>query len=754
MGYRERLLEEQRALGLGGMEGRRSFTPMTVPEGKAGILPESEHGSFQTPYTTETDIERKRALTEMGASSVLGTVGALGGAALGGPPGAFIGGLGGSALGGVGARAAMEGTDSPNIKGAAARSLIGEGIGQAVAGPMGRLGGSALKGVQRIAEHPISRYIPGLRGAARISEHLTGPSRGIEPGAKAVQEHLQRQGQTLSAGQVSTSTTIDVLENIARGSLGGRAGLTRQRLGAQTALKTDIDEITSRLVATVDPDVRARLIQGALDEESTAFYGHTSAKFADLDDMLREMGIEERVHLLSPDLVMRQGARKESTELLSPQVVVRKRDGSRVPAQSYLTGGPKEFVPEPEGAVHMTVRRQAEDPDSVAHVLWIEKSAPRVIDIRDIKTWAVGQLDNYRLQNPPTWLTKLANDNEDFLTFKQAHALRREIGASVPDPVKTPSFEGGQLKKAYALVNEQMEAAGNALPPGAFEKYKEITKFVREGNETYNNTFIRSILNKEEPETIYKAAVKNEHPTRIIKLKQALKHRDDFEPLWEDIQGQWFQDSIFRATGPDGSFNANVWMNELNRLGGPSGAAERALFGERGLKYARFLGEAMQLAQKEAGESGVGGVAIQLQQPGAIVTLGTTVGAAVAGGLGVSGTDKTTAVGAGTGVAAAIVLGPAAISKLFRDQRFVNYLVSGIKAPIGSRTASRAFGQAMARADQLGSLDKPLASMFGAPKGVEQKQAERREGAKSAGAVLRERIMEKQQKFNPLGTQP
>src|SRR5690606_8514698 len=143
-----------------------------------------------------------------------GVAGTLGGVA-GGVVGGLLGGPVGAFARGVPAAAAFSGLTAAGLRGsealpeAAIRGAVGEAIGFGIGHAAGPMLGS-------LARSSFVSKVPGLRTLARLS---AGPSTALEPGAAAAQAALQKHGATLTAGQASTSSLIDVLENIARSSI-------------------------------------------------------------------------------------------------------------------------------------------------------------------------------------------------------------------------------------------------------------------------------------------------------------------------------------------------------------------------------------------------------------------------------------------------------------------------------------------------------------------------------------------------------
>jgi len=365
-----------------------------------------------------------------------------------------------------------------------------------------------------------------------------------------------------------------------------------------------------------------------------------------------------------------------------------------------------------------------------------------VVDTTPLKVFINKEASKYPLKGSAGGLAKLralqkeVNNLPPSITFKRAHYLRSQLGGQTPEPGTATNILGGVYKKMFGIVDEGMNEAGmhGDLPPAILATYRDAQSFYAQGAETFNNDFIQRMVGLESPEVLYEAAVKDARPTNILRLRAALKGSPDFDVHWNNIQGQWFGEALRRSERmlPDGgrTLDGTRLLQELDSLGP---AAEGALFGGRGLTPAKRLARSLQLAQKEPG-GGTGAMAIQLMQPGAAIYM-------VSRPFVPEGDART----AGDIGAASILLGPAVIAVAFKDARFVNYLTQGLEAPVGSAAASRAFGNLLARADQLGILDKPIDTILGArkPPTVQEQQEQRRGTAMTAGELLRRRIFDK-----------
>jgi hypothetical protein len=333
----------------------------------------------------------------------------------------------------------------------------------------------------------------------------------------------------------------------------------------------------------------------------------------------------------------------------------------------------------------------------------------KAVDIRQTLLQAQQELADIQLPGSSAKLVKVLDDvlrprinnirqaRPDALTFKEAQQLRSELRAyssDSTDPLKTKTDK--VVKDLLRSLDGAIDDAGARLPEDVVPLYRAANQFWKEGQERFNNDFIKKIVAMEEPEVLFEAAVRNGRPTHIRQLKEALRDAPDFDAKWNEVQGQWLGEVLEASKVEDtvlGSVLSGKRLVQNIRAFGEE--ANQALFG-RDLQPLQHMARTLELAEKSTAAGGLSGRGIRLIQGQGAFTL-----ALGAGGLPYASDP------AATGTAMGMVFGPAALAILMRDPRFVSMLAMGLKSPAGSRAAARMMSQLLTRADQLGVLDKP-----------------------------------------------
>lgn len=243
-----------------------------------------------------------------------------------------------------------------------------------------------------------------------------------------------------------------------------------------------------------------------------------------------------------------------------------------------------------------------------------------------------------------------------------------------------PAADKGAAKMLTQSVDEQMELAARAAGDDAVKLWRDFNEFWRTGKGEFNSALIQRIT-RAEPEQVYKI-VRTATPQALQRLRP---HLDD--ESWRMIAGSAAQDLFGAATDATTGFvSGSKVMSQLARKEGPFGPARlRMLFGNAGAE--RVLNIAKTLKSTESLDS-----AFRLsfrhgsfQIGAATSSIGAGIGAAIGG-----------VPGAATG--AAIALTPSAFAKFLTVPGVAPWLAVALKAPPGSKLASRAFAQLAAHA--------------------------------------------------------
>lgn len=440
--------------------------------------------------------------------------------------------------------------------------------------------------------------------------------------------------------------------------------------------------------------------------------------------------------------------------ILGGPIVARTREGAQKAADEYLQNWSAQYLANGDRATRGKVLQDSIENLASAHNVSVGKMFEQVdqviggaaVDRRPLQLLAAEIMDKVQLkktlgQGSMGSILKdiLDNPSQTSLTFAQAQQLRSELLATKramggsEDVMKGPAVKW--INDLADKLDESIEATGQSLNGPAYALYREARALWRKGHETFNNDFINSIVGQESPEVLFDAAVRAGRPTNIRRLREALINpprvggRNNLSASqgrasWLAVQGTAIKDLFGKATDPiTGKLSGEQLLRAIDNFGDEAG---RELLPGVGFDRLKVLARTKYLTEKTASGSGVGSVAIQLQQPGAIIALGQMAHGAITGNP-IGGAM-------GTGLATTVVLGPAGIAKAFTDPKFVDYFSRGLTTPIGTAQATRVGGQILTRLDQLGLLDKPA---------VDRGEPDAPQPGLTAEDVIRQRIQAK-----------
>jgi hypothetical protein len=193
--------------------------------------------------------------------------------------------------------------------------------------------------------------------------------------------------------------------------------------------------------------------------------------------------------------------------------------------------------------------------------------------------------------------------------------------------------------------------------------YNKAQSFYKEGAEIFNDKIIRNLV-RNESDQVFKNVIKPERPNIIDKVSKVIartKNPIERDILEKNLQGSLLFDLQSESIKRYNNLNGDFLLKNLNKYGD---TVLNKVFKPQELKQVRSLLETLKVAQqKTVGEGVPGGVFIQLTQAGALFGLGT---------------------GIATGPAAAILIGPAVIARLFTNPKFVSFLKKGFQLNPGS----------------------------------------------------------------------
>jgi hypothetical protein len=223
----------------------------------------------------------------------------------------------------------------------------------------------------------------------------------------------------------------------------------------------------------------------------------------------------------------------------------------------------------------------------------------------------------------------------------------------------------GILRDMNRRLNLDVDEAGKVLATGSDTNLKQAYDFARsfskEWQETFNNKLVNTLA-EAEPQKVADILFR---PKQITSIREARKAMS--AGAFQRVKGA-FVESIF-ASGDAAKI--------AKKLGSYDDATLREIFGKgEELTDIQNLAKTIELVQKKP-VGAPGGVAIQLMQPGAVVQL-------VGGFALAQGFPKT---------AAAIVLAPPAMAKVFASPTGAKWLTTGFKVGAKTEMASRVVSQ-------------------------------------------------------------
>ena len=297
------------------------------------------------------------------------------------------------------------------------------------------------------------------------------------------------------------------------------------------------------------------------------------------------------------------------------------------------------------------------------------KSKGVKVDITDIKKEANKLIDEAKytkgLQKDALKVPQTILNLPDQIPFNAANQIRSQFLGITRSSNELIS---GQSQRYAANLADKITKALDDMskaPLSAEAKlaYNKAQSFYKEGAEIFNDKIIRNLV-RNESDQVFKNVIKPERPNIIDKVSKVIartKNPIERDILEKNLQGSLLFDLQSESIKRYNNLNGDFLLKNLNKYGD---SVLNKVFKPQELKQLRSLLETLKVAQqKKVGESVPGGVFIQLSQAGALLGLGTGVAA---------------------GPAAAILIGPAVIAKLFTNPKFVSFLKRGFQLNPGS----------------------------------------------------------------------
>ena len=232
--------------------------------------------------------------------------------------------------------------------------------------------------------------------------------------------------------------------------------------------------------------------------------------------------------------------------------------------------------------------------------------------------------------------------------------------------------------KIASLIDEQMEAAGTRMAPDALAAFRVANEFTKAGSERLENELIRAVAKRaaKQPSTVV-PILAAPNKADILRSVQKAVDASTFERMQEALTTE----VVRRAADPKtGIVSGGALLRQLKTLGQETADL---VFKNRGA--VEDLGKMIDSLERKVSKEGTGRIFIQLAQAGAATEL-------IFHPIEIlSGQRAATRGGAVT-----ILLGPAALGRLFTNPVGVRWLTQGLRSGPGTAGFFRAMAQVVA----------------------------------------------------------
>lgn len=245
-----------------------------------------------------------------------------------------------------------------------------------------------------------------------------------------------------------------------------------------------------------------------------------------------------------------------------------------------------------------------------------------IVDIRAIKQWAAGEAKRASgnkgigaSERGDAFIKKVAA-LDDYVSFSKAQDIRSGMIAEIR-MAEGKDVAKGLAKQATGMFDGAMERAAKTAGNDVYDAWRNANTFYREGKETFNNDFVRKLIDKgrDYPEEIGKAIFKSGDVSKIKMAKSVLR---DSPETWRAMQVGHLEDVIARARNRASDVSAKTIFNELKSMGRE---AYEEGFTAQQRQIIDVLEKAMHYTQKKPQGSG-GSMLVQLLQANAIPAVG------------------------------------------------------------------------------------------------------------------------------------
>lgn len=240
-------------------------------------------------------------------------------------------------------------------------------------------------------------------------------------------------------------------------------------------------------------------------------------------------------------------------------------------------------------------------------------------------------------------------DEVPFSYLQQWRSDLLQVGYGSSDLI--PGKTQGIAKHLAKQIDNAFNNADSKLSGEGLQAFRKANAFWKKGKEIFNNSFIKTIVNKD-PELISKSIFRRGAIQPIKKIKRMVNER-----TWRRLRGTYLNDLIFKqgldSSGQISGKRIDVALRNMEE------STLKEIFNPNELKELRHFVNATKLIQEKATGLG-GGMLIQLTQAGAIMAP-------------IMAPDRALTMGA-----AGILLGPAAMARIFTSDMGIKWLTQGL----------------------------------------------------------------------------
>jgi len=487
-----------------------------------------------------------------------GPLTAIGGAGLGGAAGVAIKQLGKRAFGDPEVpETALEAGKEIGVAGV--KQAAYEAGGRLIVGTVGKVLAPFKKSIipeAEIAQKTLEKYMPKETSSLRFISKLRG-----------------EKVPALLPSEVTQNRTLDILANIAEGSLvGGKKIADYKTVIRPEAISNMVDDLINQFGQRAEPDLVGEAFTMAVEKRLKPSRLVATTLYNTVDDMTKDLFISKPITKKVATGILDKSGREIITDITKVEQV-------GIVSLDKL----KEFA--------KPLAKIAKDVEGIE-----AKNAG------DDLIQAIMSLDN----------------NVSFATAKE---LRSRLISRIDEfsiiNKKAPAI--GKAKRAISLIDEATGKALSEHNPEALQVWRQANKLYREGSEQFDNEFIRRLIkqsvDKGNPEVIAKQIFK---PGAISNIKKAKNAID--EPTWRQLKSWYVQDILKKSATTEGELSGKAFVNQLTGKTGMGEQALKEIFKPEELTALKNTATALQIATKKQAE-GTGRMWIQLTQATAVVGL-------------------------------------------------------------------------------------------------------------------------------------